>query len=678
MGLIGRICLFAPLVGVLTASPVQIPLQDPGSQDASVLQHLEKKRTLQGRFLHITDFHPDQFYEVYSSTADDYACHGGEGPAGIYGAETSDCDSPISLINKTMDWIGKALRDKVDFVIWTGDSARHDNDEDIPRTEKQVVGLNQLMVDKMFETFGKHNGDEGDENPNNDYVIPIVPNLGNNDILPHNIFRKGPDKWTRTYGKIWKSFIPEEQKHQFEQGGWFYVEVIPNKLAVFSLNTLYFFTSNAAADGCAIHSEPGYRQMEWLRIQLQFMRDRGMKAMLTGHVPPVHEPSKTGWDETCWQKYTLWLRQYRDVIDFKQIEKETKHGRMPAHETESTDDDLHAAVSANYFIDLRDGWSRLPHPPKSMRWVAKLEQGLAELYESEHPYLHLKDILVDILESKKKKKKKQKRKEKERKYLKEMGGEFAERFAASFVSASVVPNLYPTLRVFEYNITGLDEHSSYHGIVPPRVDEDSDLDAERSKRNKKNKFTVPKPPSKSAPPGPAYSPQTLSLVRFTQYLANLTRINNDFESLSSGSDTRNDELTTAKWKPGKHDGKPLPDKDYQPDPKKFKYEVHYDTKHDDVYRLKDLTMPNIVDLARRIGSFEGKAAVEAEEDPQGCQVESAGDIVEVEKKKKHKKKHKKKKKKHQHRKVDEAWYTFVRRAYVETLDPDELEEEFGR
>ena len=43
------------------------------------------------------------------------------------------------------------------------------------------------------------------------------------------------------------------------------MEVIPNKLAVISLNTLYWFSSNAAVDGCDHKSEPGSQQFEWLR-----------------------------------------------------------------------------------------------------------------------------------------------------------------------------------------------------------------------------------------------------------------------------------------------------------------------------------------------------------------------------------------------------------------------------
>ena len=94
--------------------------------------------------------------------------------------------------------------------------------------------MNSYCVDKMVEAFGKPD----DTDPANDLPIPVVPTYGNNDILPHNIFMQGPNKYTKRYLNIWKKFIPEAQRHTFERGGWFFVEVIPNKLAVFSLNTL--------------------------------------------------------------------------------------------------------------------------------------------------------------------------------------------------------------------------------------------------------------------------------------------------------------------------------------------------------------------------------------------------------------------------------------------------------
>ncbi|KAF2162217.1 hypothetical protein M409DRAFT_58337 [Zasmidium cellare ATCC 36951] len=650
----------ALFVQAYAAPPAQVPLREDGGRSFQPDQpgHVEKRRPLHGRFLQITDFHPDRFYEIYSSTSEDAACHRGKGPAGVYGAETSECDSPISLVNKTMDWVAKELKDKVDFVIWTGDSARHDNDDELPRSKEQVIGLNKFMVQKMAEVFGKHNGDEEDDDPNNDFIIPIVPNLGNNDILPHNIMAKGPNEWTRTYARIWKQFIPEVQKHSFEQGGWFYSEVIPNKLAVFSLNTMYFFGSNSLADGCATRSEPGFQHMEWLRIQLQFMRDRNMKAILIGHVPPVRQDAKTSWDETCWQKYTLWLRQYRDVIisshyghfnydhfmfqDFKDLDKDTKKGYMKyfhAADDEDDDDEISAQVKTDYFIQLRDEWSDLPTPPKqkSKSWL---------------------DLVLG------KKKDKDKFKKKQKKYLKKMGGEYAERFAATFVSASVVPNLFPTLRVFEYNATGLEHALDEHVEVPhpaPFDYDDSDVDELKKKKKKKHKFTIPDGPSKSTPPGPAYSPQTLSLLKYTQYFANLTYINNDFTQSSE----RDDEIDTEKWNEGKHKGKKPHDKDHKPKPHKFKYEILYDTQDDKTYHLEDLTMPNMVDLARRIGDFV----------PQDDSLDISADDEDVDvdkKKKKHKKGH------HGHRKENEAWFTFIRRAYVETMNPEDIDEEFGR
>ncbi|KAK3672277.1 Endopolyphosphatase [Recurvomyces mirabilis] len=658
--------------GVLAATESQVPLR-PENVFGTGEANIGKSRTLHGRFLHVTDFHPDRFYQVYASTAQDAACHRGQGPAGLYGAETSECDSPVALINRTMEWIHDELKDKIDFVIWTGDSARHDNDEEIPRNAEQVVGFNEFMVQKMYEVFGKHNGDEDDDDPNNDFVIPIVPSFGNNDILPHNVMTRGPNTWTRTYARVWRQFIPEAQKHQFEQGGWFYVEVIPNELAVFSLNSLFWASNNAAVDGCAAPREPGYQQLEWLRIQLQFMRDRGVKAILTAHQPPIRQSAKELWDETCWQKYALWLRQYRDVIvsshfghfnfdhfllqDFKDLDKDTKNGRMNYYHAESGDD-FETVVSSDYWMQLRDQWSELPKPPKSMR-VSELSEGDDGEDSSDGTSL-----------KKGKDSKKEKARKERKKYLKKMGGQHAERFSASFISASIVPNLFPTLRIFEYNITGLDKHKTYGSeSVPPAAyvstsEYDVDKTRKKKKKERKHKFTIPEPPSKSAGPGPAYSPQSLSLLKYTQYFANITHINNDFHSDSDAQ----------KWKDGKHAGRKPHNKDHEPQPKKFKFEVLYDTQDDKVYKLKDLTMPNLVDLARRIGNFKPATVKLVDEEMDDFSSEDLEAVKKGHKKRKHHRKHGKSARR---TKQNMPWYTFMDRAFVATKTSDELEEEFG-
>lgn len=708
---------------------LQIPLHDHVDQQSAFVDASEKRpRQLNGRFLQITDFHPDRFYEVYSSTSSGDACHRGDGPAGVYGAETSECDSPVSLINATFDWIKAELKDSIDFVIWTGDSARHDNDEKFPRNVDQVVGLNKLMVDKVLEVFGKPDNDD-DDDPTNDLIIPVVPTFGNNDILPHNIFEKGPNKWTRQYLSLWRKFIPEEQRHQFEQGGWFYVEVIPNNLAVFSLNSLYFFDSNSAVDGCAAKSEPGYRQMEWMRIQLQFIRDRGMKAIIIGHVPPARTENKHSWDESCWQKYALWMQLYRDVIvgsmyghmnldhfmlqDFEDISKDVKRGyettlRTRKNSIHINDETLlEPMASGNYLLDLRADWSTLPQPPSKK----SSSDAMIETSDDARPYWEIEPLLIDHshnLGGKKKHKGDKKPKD----YWEEIGGKFAERFSVSFASPSVVPNYFPSLRLYTFNATGLDiktlhvQRLANAARLPELImeevedsedwetDNENDVDVSGKKKkkkknhNKKQRFTIPKGPSDTAPPGPAYSPQSLSLLGLTQYYANLTQINNDYDAL--GVFEVNDDLEQQKWKEGKHkkhNGVPH-DKDHTPHPKKFKYEVLYDTHDDKVYNMTDLTMPSFLDLARRIGHSSKSKGLDLElavgENAQGEVDEDEAHVTELadedetyEELEKKKKKGKKGKKKKHHNKRNKAWVAFVRRAFVGTISDEEVEEAYG-
>ncbi|KIK37842.1 hypothetical protein CY34DRAFT_15428 [Suillus luteus UH-Slu-Lm8-n1] len=128
---------------------------------------------LYGRFLHITDIHPDPFYEPGASQSS--ACHRADlnhsPPAGYYGAPYSSCDAPFSLTNFTLDFLDEHWTSDIDFVIWTGDNARHDNDDDIPRSLDEIYDLNRAVAKKMQHVFLSKG-------------IPVVPSLGNNDIWP--------------------------------------------------------------------------------------------------------------------------------------------------------------------------------------------------------------------------------------------------------------------------------------------------------------------------------------------------------------------------------------------------------------------------------------------------------------------------------------------------------------
>jgi endopolyphosphatase len=481
--------------------------------------------------------------------------------------------------------------------------------------------------------------------------------------------------------------------------------------------------------------------MEWLRIQLQILRDRGMKAILMGHVPPARVDSKESWDETCWQKYTLWNRQFRDVIvgglyghmnidhfmlqDFDQISKDAEKGRMTSGsqmgklEEEGAiplyeDGEVTVASASEYLLDLREAWAQLPAPPKTNKKSRKT------MVTEDEEEVSIFDWLAAMT------KKGKSSKADKKKYLDMIGGKFAERYSVTHVAPSVVPNYYPTLRIIEYNITGLESNrmfSSGSGSTPesasPRQqplvdtedfddnDEEHSQDVENAMRKKhkkkkprKYKFRVPEGPSKSSPPGPAYSPQTFTWTRYTQYFANLTHINNDFvenngtdaDTVSLNEDspttifglnvTADGRIDSSGWKEGKHgkhQGKqPRP----EPHPNEFVYEIEYDTKTD--RKFPDLTVRRWVEYARRIGQTGGKAAdvedFEDDEDGARVHVVSQDDADEKEEGNVEEtgKKHKKKKgKKRKHHKASKEWYTFVRRAFVGTMNPHEIKQLFS-
>ena len=474
--------------------------------------------------------------------------------------------------------------------------------------------------------------------------------------------------------------------------------------------------------------------MEWLRIQLQILRERGMKAMLLGHVPPARVDSKESWDETCWQKYALFVRQFRDVLvgslyghmnidhfivqDFDHIEKDTENGRMKAawntasldNETSLfVDGEVTLASASDYLLDLRNVWARLPAPPAKSNKSKK-----QDVEEDDEEESILAWLMPNVLKSSKDKK------EQKKKYLEEIGGKYAERYAVSHVSPSVVPNYFPTLRIIEYNISGL-EHlsvasspSSPSGIessanqqpisIDDGFDDEEYLDevetAKKKHKGKKDKkgprkykFKVPEGPSKSAPPGPAYSPQPLTWTRIVQYYANLTHINNDYveppSDPSDGLSTSTNGLSVAtifglsinsegkiennKWKEGKHkkhQGKqPRP----EPHPKDFIFEVEYDTRKDKGF--PDLTVRRWVEYARKIASNEQKTTEIEElqdiEDDVGEETTEEYDAAKRKGKKGKKGKHHKKHKPSKH------WFKFVKRAFVSTMDADEIKEVFG-
>ncbi|KAI9238414.1 MAG: Metallo-dependent phosphatase-like protein [Podila humilis] len=451
-----------------------------------------QRAPLNGHFLHLTDIHPDGFYlqgsEVVSS------CHSlpnvtntvdiPKPEGGYFGTPDSICDTPFSLVNATFDWIDKRL-EPVDFVVWTGDNARHDSDNTHPRTQDEIDTLNTIIASKFLDTFGGESQDPTSGRAR----VPVVPSIGNNDVYPHNIMPAGPNPMLQTFSILWSEFIPAHQINTFRRGGYYSSEVVPNKVAVVALNTLYFYIHNAAVNGCTRgEDEPGAEEMDWLEAELDRLRDRGLLVYLTGHVPPEVK----SYTPSCHKRYTKIALAYQDIIvghiyghanidhffllSDRKIKKGSKavegrrgakqsHFGMPGGditEGEDEDEDEEQEQEMSYETMLDDGQH---HVPTTLGLSTYLE-ALWDQYN---------DIPKQIDSS---------------------------RYAIVQVAPSVIPTYNPTLRVYSYQTL-------------------SESDALGHKKKKK--------PSKKPnhyPPA-ANSTQFGYPLAYTQYWCNLTLANMD-------------------------------------------------------------------------------------------------------------------------------------------------------
>ncbi|ORX65429.1 hypothetical protein DL89DRAFT_227699, partial [Linderina pennispora] len=211
----------------------------------------------------------------------------GHGHTGPFGIPEAKCDSPVALVNATAEYLRANWASRLDFVIWTGDSGRHDSDAEIPRTFEEIVEQNYITADAMRYAFP---------------AIPVVPNIGNNDISPHNELPSPGHKRARlTYrqlSKAWHGFIPDDQMRTFRYGGYFAKDV-PRGITVLSLNTIYWYRANAKVGGCAADDSPGLAQLAWIRYQLRRARQRNRDLILMGHVIP----NRDNYRPTCYHGY---------------------------------------------------------------------------------------------------------------------------------------------------------------------------------------------------------------------------------------------------------------------------------------------------------------------------------------------------------------------------------------
>ncbi|OWB59097.1 hypothetical protein B5S28_g5227 [[Candida] boidinii] len=580
-----------------------------------------------GRFLHITDLHPDPIFKKGSSM--ELACHrmakkkkkeddDDDDIAHQYGDALSGCDSPLDLFDNTLNWIKENLKDKIDFVIWTGDNIRHDNDRKNPRLEIDILDMNQKVADNMTDLFI----DKDEENllPL-DRRIKIIPSLGNNDVYPHNLFAPGPTLQTREMYKIWRNFVPSEQMHTFDRGVYYFSEVIPGKLAVLSINTLYFFRSNPLSDNCDGRKQPGYKLFEWLGVTLKELRKRNMKVWLSGHVPPIPK----NLHPSCYTKMAVWLHEYRDIIigslyghmnidhfvplDSVKAWKSIKK-RLKTKNIEFDLNHLNDLASFEELSDLNDDvfslYKELGLPIEDIEYDDDENDDEYNNDTDDIDYkMDLKDNFKSFIKAKLSKRYDNAPTGKVG-YLEDVRdtilskvkgpakyGNFGERYSFAHITTSVIPTFNPGLRVWEYNVTDLLNGNGIESIFTPNINEFEpwqsffdrvDLELSESDeltnsfkdlQDEENSYALKK--DKTIPPimpnnlklGPGYIPQLFSPEKYTQYFVDLNKLNENL------------------------------DNEKKKDTTKFEFKVQYSTD-DEWYNMKSLLVKDWIKLSRKL------------------------------------------------------------------------------
>ncbi|KAJ3278668.1 Endopolyphosphatase, partial [Blyttiomyces sp. JEL0837] len=151
-----------------------------------------------GKFIHITDIHIDSDYLNGSDPAQ--LCHrkndtdATKNTAGMFGALGSQCDTPFPLLDASFNFMktNDATKD-VDFIIHTGDTARHDRDTLRVRTEAMVISDLQTVTAYFNKTFDLSR-------------TRVFPTIGNNDPFGHNDEAPGPSTLLTNLTSIWKPY----------------------------------------------------------------------------------------------------------------------------------------------------------------------------------------------------------------------------------------------------------------------------------------------------------------------------------------------------------------------------------------------------------------------------------------------------------------------------------------
>ena len=178
------------------------------------------------RMLQVNDIHFDPLYIEGGSVYCDerLCCHE---PASNYSRIKSgkfgsyiNCDTSLN----TLTSFAQAAKDlDVDFIIWTGDNAEHNN---YNSSQEEVYYTTQTIKDTIEEAFGKN--------------ITVYPVVGNHEVYPNDLWKPGNTEIFSELAEVYKDYFFEDQAYDTFSKYGYYTELHPDtNLRIVALNCLY-------------------------------------------------------------------------------------------------------------------------------------------------------------------------------------------------------------------------------------------------------------------------------------------------------------------------------------------------------------------------------------------------------------------------------------------------------
>jgi histone deacetylase complex regulatory component SIN3 len=101
----------------------------------------------------------------------------------------------------------------------------------------------------------------------------------------------------------------------FDFGGYFVQDLVPEKLSVINLNSMYFYKNDLEVKDCDDPASPGAIEMKWFEKALKhYYNKKGHQVYVVGHVPPIADDGTSLYKDACYSQYLYLLGKYGSII----------------------------------------------------------------------------------------------------------------------------------------------------------------------------------------------------------------------------------------------------------------------------------------------------------------------------------------------------------------------------